>query len=287
MKKLLDEWVPDIDTSQPNDLYLFVDAGQIEQFAQKIYRVPGEIDLEPIYMLPPYDHLREVSPYIVKVTDSVKEWFIEQNSVTAGFFFSSQFEIDDLCEHFRQCIKVMTPYGSKVFLKMAQSEAACALLENDNPHFWFMLEQAWLPTRAGWKELDKPEHLENEIQWPLVLTESVWQEFGQIAWLTSLEGVQEHIQNYFPHLTDYSDFNRWLKEKAKEAYDQGFTSIQDLLFFFNIIGYLGEEAVYTNQYPDIYQLITSPSVRTPSQRIEQAAKLAYEYSQSMSNEQEQ
>ncbi|TKF31255.1 hypothetical protein FCV50_12000 [Vibrio kanaloae] len=58
------------------------------------------------------------------------------------------------------------------------------------------------------------------------------------------------------------------------AYAKGFETEQDLLYYFNIIGYLGEEALLKSPYPSLTLLMDTPSLQTPSQRIAQAASLA-------------
>lgn len=58
------------------------------------------------------------------------------------------------------------------------------------------------------------------------------------------------------------------------AHAKGFETEQDLLYYFNVLGYLGEEALLNNTYPSLTQLIEQPSLHTPSQRIAQAASLA-------------
>ena len=58
------------------------------------------------------------------------------------------------------------------------------------------------------------------------------------------------------------------------CYGKGFESTRDLLFFFNVLGYLGTAWKESDAYPAITVLIMRVSSLTPSQRIEQAAELA-------------
>lgn len=117
MMLTFDGFEPDIEATENEQLYLFVDGGQVKEIAKTLYQIPGQLDLEPIFMYPPYDDIMEVSPYIIKVTDEVKAWFLAQNNVTSGFFFSSSQPLDEVCDYYRQFIQVLSPYNSKVFLK--------------------------------------------------------------------------------------------------------------------------------------------------------------------------
>ncbi|MEF1286141.1 DUF4123 domain-containing protein, partial [Vibrio sp. M250220] len=66
----------------------------------------------------------------------------------------------------------------------------------------------------------------------------------------------------------------WVCSQMDSAYAKGFETEQDLLYYFNILGYVGEQALLKNTYPNLTQLIEQPSSHTSSQRIVQAASLA-------------
>ncbi len=281
-----DDWAPEFDIPGDGSLLLFLDSTQIESCAQKLFEVEGEIDVEPIYILEPFDELLEVSPYVVRVTPQIMSWFYSQQTPTAGFFFTSKQSIEAICCHFRHAIKVRTPYDRDVFFKMAHSEVAWVMLKNDVTHYWAMIDQAWLPTRVGWKILTKPDFVPEALKWPLQLTDRLWQQLSQVTWMNTLQAITLHLEAHFPALIAQDEYDAWLNATASEAYQLGFNTERDLLFYFNIIGWLGEEAVSSEQYPDIHQLVFLPSLETPSQRIEQASELAYRYFQSPSVSQE-
>lgn len=286
-----DEFIPDMDVEENEQLYLFVDGGQFDDLPKDLYSVSGTIDLEPIYMEPPYDALMAVSPYVVKATDEFKAWFFAQNKVIAGFFFSSSLPIEEICEHFRQVIKVISPYGSDVYLKMANAECAWVFLAQEDPYYWKAFNHVWVPTRLGWQALERPDDLkldEFDFSKPLKISDEIWGKLGEVSWRNTLEELAIHMQKFFPEIEQHTtDFHQWLDSEGKVAYAKGFASQRDLTFYFNIIGYLGIDAVSEARYSDIEQLLNQPSIQTPSQRVEQAAELAYQYSQSTSNKQEQ
>lgn len=274
--------IPEITALDDQELYLCVDGAQIDALAEQLYNLDGPLELEHLYMFEPYDQLIEVSPYLIKATEPVQQWFWLQNKPTAGFFMSSSLPLESLADHFRQFIKIHPPYGGNAFFKPAHSEAAWVLLSSAEEHFWQGIDYVWVPTRKGLHEMANPftevPQPEPLTDW-LTLTDEQWQQLGNIAWQNTLDKVTAHMQRWFePMITKQPDPDVWINQHAALAYKRGMVTEQDLLMYFNIIGFLGEPAVMDSQaYPDIYQLLTQPSAETPSQRVDKAEYLAEEY----------
>ncbi|CSD01418.1 membrane protein [Vibrio cholerae] len=235
-----------------------------------------------MYLFPPFEQLKEVSPYLVLATDTVKTWFLEQNQGLAGFFFASLDSIEEIAEQLRRLIQVESPYGSTVFLKMANSECAYVLLSTQCQPLWKVINRAWLPTRQGWQYVQRPElTATQDTPVRFKLTDEQWQRLGNITWLNTLETVERHVQQWFPDLAQQWQSDPELFHRhAQWAYQQGFSSERDLMLFFNVLGFLGVDALEKGKYPEIDPLLHQASSRTPSQRIEAAAELAYQHSQS-------
>ncbi len=263
---------------QGQTLYLVVDGTQIEQLAQCLYSLEGELNLEPVYVLPPYDQLLTVSPYIIEATEAVKTWFFKRNNPTAGYFIASYCTLSELGRHYQNLITATSPYGSEVFLKMAHSECARVFFATESPIFWGEIAQVWLPGRAGWQLMTAPPFSDTTTG-TLTISDKQWQQLGKICWENTLDTLAGHMKETFPHIADnQADIRAWSGRHADIAYNKGFTTERDLLMYLTIIGLLGEQAVADEQrYPDIYQLITTGSLQTPSQRIEAAADLAWHY----------
>jgi len=287
---LSDNGMPEIEINQGERLYLFIDGGQIPEIAKTLYQISGELELEPVYMLPPFDSIKEVSPYIIRVTSDVKRWFLSQQQVTAGFFFSSSYSLDNICDYYRQFIQVLSPYDSHVLLKMAHSEVAWLMLEQSHNLFGLPMNQAWLPTRCGWKNIVPPDGISEAL--PVMtsmykISDSLWAKLGDIHWRNYVELIDTHLKKYFPELIESKkDGDLWIEEQARQAYSKGFTSGRDMLQYFNVIGCIGEIALNAKTYPEIDALIHTPSSTTPSQRIKQAAQLAYQHYQAHNQAQE-
>ncbi len=92
-----------------------------------------------------------------------------------------------------------------------------------------------------------------------------------------LINLDKHLQTHFPaYCTALTRIERWqhLRGLADEAYERGFNSERDIFRYANIFALLGDDAL--QHHSDIAELITSSSAATPSQRVEQAARIAYE-----------
>lgn len=273
--------VPDMTLDSHETLYLLVDGAQIDELAKQLYSLSGELELEPIYLDEPYDALISVSPYLIRATEPVKRWFLERNEAMAGYFLSSSLPLSQVADGLRSMIKVESPYGSTVFAKMANTECGFVLLSTGVSNLWAVMNQAWLPTRMGWQHLSKPDALMPVNEKIYKLSDEQWQLMGNVSWHNTLEKIEKHMQHWFPDtLAKFSNHANWLAEQAQTAYQKGFSSERDLLMFFNVLGFVGQQAVQEPIYPDLYQLIHQSSQQTPSQRIEAAANLAYQYSQS-------
>nr|AKN36818.1 membrane protein, putative [Vibrio sp. FF_307] len=139
------------------------------------------------------------------------------------------------------------------------------------------MNTVWLHQSGQWQTLETPFNTPPEILNPtLKLTEEQWQRFQDQAWqVTLLKTLETHMLKWFPercqHIDELSD---WVHTYMETAYAKGFETEQDLLYYFNIIGYLGEEALLKSPYPSLTLLMDTPSLQTPSQRIAQAASLA-------------
>ncbi|WP_261887453.1 DUF4123 domain-containing protein [Vibrio aerogenes] len=268
---------PDI-YAKSGQLYLLVDGGQIPDLARSLYQLPDIQTPEPIYLYPPYDELKAVSPWLIKATAEVRLWFLAQHQPTAGFFFSSDKTQDEIGDQLRTLIEVVSPYGSEVFLKMAHPEAALILLDSHCAQLWDLIQTAWLPTRDGWQIRHRPDLAGALKQLPYKLDDTQWAAFDEISWRNALEDIYLHMEKHFPHsLHEQSDPLTWTEKLTEQAYQLGFTTQDDVIHYLSIAGWLGEAALTSEKYPQIHQLIHQPSQQTPSQRIEQAAQLAEQY----------
>lgn len=257
-------------------LYLLLDGSQISGLEKKLYSLLGNPELEPIYLYPPWDQLREVTPYLVKASDTLIDWYLKNCASNEGYFIASKEKGEIIAESLRKRIQVKSPYGSDVFFKMAHSEASWIFFEDEHPLFWQHIQAVWIPTRSGWKHKKSPQKSILEGMSRVEVTDEQWKRLGEISWHNTVGNIRKYLAKWFPaQIPQPSD--EWLNQHATQAYNKGFSSERDLLLYFSILGFLGEDALHQNRYPDIQALVNKPSLDTPSQRIEKAADLAEYY----------
>lgn len=277
------------DLAKKERLYLVVDGAQVDELARALYRLEGQIELEPIYMQPPHNELLSVSPYVIEATKYVKEWFFKLNKPLAGYFISSVSPLAEICENFRNIITAESPYGSRIYIKMANAECAWVFYSTQSPQFWVHTAKVWIATRRGWQYLESPFSELPPYEKELKVSDEQWRLLGDISWDNTIEKLENHMMKWFSHEFElHKNSESWIRYHADSAYSQGFTTERDLLMYINIIGFLGEENFLdTAQHPDIHELLEQPSLQTPSQRVEAAANLAYQYSQQQYDQEKQ
>jgi hypothetical protein len=204
-------------------------------------------------------------------------WF-QQLPANTGWLLASHLTLLPLADQLRQLIEVESPYGSRILLKLAAPETMACLMVDADPWLWRGITQVWLPTRTGWHHWQVKETLADPIGDKCRLTDTQWARLGEVSWQNQQDAAYRHMQAWFPErLAQQSDPKAWTAHWAKQAYQLGFQTERDLLLFFNVLGFVGEEWWQGDDYPTLTKLLTAPSVQTPSQRVELAASWAEQH----------
>ncbi|MFM1712951.1 DUF4123 domain-containing protein [Aeromonas salmonicida] len=273
------EMAPDIELANAERLYLLLDGARIPELERVLFEQDDAPVYQPIYLYAPWDSLREVSPCLVCATPNLLDWFMQNREPSWGYLLSSQLGLLPLAERLRALIEVESPYGSRILLKLAMPETMWRLFMDDEPWLWQDVEQVWIPVRQAnqpvwWHKTVSPE-LGEPVGKQFRLSDAQWTRLGEVTWLSTLDAIWRHMNKWFPErLAEQTDAPQWIAEWAEWGYGRGFESTRDLLFFFNVLGYLGTAWKESDAYPAITALIMRISSLTPSQRIEQAAELA-------------
>ncbi|TMX36344.1 DUF4123 domain-containing protein [Vibrio sp. Hep-1b-8] len=268
---------PSFELSKSEQLFLLVEGACIPDLERQLYQLPGVMEQEPIFLYPPYNQLLSVSPRLVKATPEVQHWFFDLNQFQWGYFFSSDLSLSDAAKALRRLIMVEMPSGNPGFFRFADSHAAYVLLDTQCAMLWQPMNKAWIHQAGQWQRLENPFVIPPEIHHqPLKITDEQWRRLSLIPWQNSLPNTLiAHMQRWFPErCQQIHDLRNWVCSQMDTAYAKGFETEQDLLYYFNILGYVGEQALLKNTYPNLTQLIEQPSSHTSSQRIVQAASLA-------------
>ena len=269
--------LPELALANGEHLYLLLDGGQLPELERQLFEVSDSPAYQPLYLYAPWDSLREVSPCLVAANEPLLGWF-KSLSANTGWLLASALPLLPLADQLRQLIEVESPYGSRTLLKLAAPETMACLMVDADPWLWRGITQVWLPTRTGWHHWQVKETLADPIGDKCRLTDTQWARLGEVSWQNQQDAAYRHMQAWFPErLAQQSDPKAWTAHWAKQAYQLGFQTERDLLLFFNVLGFVGEEWWQGDDYPTLTKLLTAPSVQTPSQRVELAASWAEQH----------
>ena len=266
--------------------YLLLDGISVDNLVQRLYQWADSPDFDVLYLDTPWAELSDVSPCLIRLNgqqDPALVAFVENSHDEWGYLLFSRASRDELLSHLRWLVRVRHPLGEDMLLRLADPAVVHALFgqaERGNDATLFgPIERVVVADRiqACWHQHQCPGSTEvTRHDRPYQLTETQLELLGEVGFRGILIRLDEHLRDYFP---DYqhglSQPERWkhIRALAERAYTQGFQSEHDITLYANIFGLLGEDALQT--HIDIAELLGQASPLTPSQRIEQAADLAY------------
>lgn len=271
--------------------YLLLDGISVDNLAQHLYQWSESPDFDVLYLDTPWAELSDVSPCLVRLTgpqDPALLAFVENGHDEWGYLLFTRASRAELLNHLRWLVSVRHPLGEDMLLRLADPAVVHALLgqaarDNDVTLFG-PIEQVVAAERIeGCWHQHQRSGAAGDVRHdrPYQLSESQLEILGEVAFRGILIRLDEHMRDYFP---DYqhalSQPERWqhLRLLSEQAYAQGFHSEHDITLYANIFGLLGTDAL--SAHSDIAALVGQPSSLTPTQRIEQAADMAYARAQS-------
>lgn len=272
--------------------YLLLDGISIEVLPRRLYEWAESPDFDVLYLETPWAELSDVSPCLVRLSgqhDSALAAFVQNSQEEWGYLLFSHASRDALLKHLRWLVCVSHPLGEEMLLRLADPAVMHALLgqaKQDNDATLFgPIEQIVAADRieSAWHRHQRPGSavIQQENR-PYQLSDKQLDRLGDVAFRNILISLDAHMRDYFPHYqSTLNPSQRWqhLHALAERAYSLGFSSEYDITLYANIFGLLGNDALDRN--PDIATLVNQSSSLTPSQRIEQAADLAYARSSSV------
>ncbi|WP_462380885.1 DUF4123 domain-containing protein [Pseudomonas sp. Marseille-QA0892] len=266
--------------------YLLLDGVTVETLPKRLYEWAGSPDFEVLYLDTPWAELIDVSPCLIRLSgqqDPALADFVQNSQEEWGYLLFSNATRKAVLNHLRWLVCVSHPLGEKMLLRLADPAVMHALLnqakqENDATLFG-PIEQIVTPDRIddAWHEHQRPgPTFPSRQDRPYRLSDKQLDCLGDVAFRGTLIRLDAHMRDYFPTYQPTLNLSqRWqhLQALAERAYGLGFNSEYDITLYANIFGLLGADAL--EKHPDIATLVNQPSSLAPTQRIEQAADLAY------------
>lgn len=271
--------------------YLLLDGISVEALPQRLYQWSESPDFDVLYLDTPWAELSDISPCLVRLTgpqDPALLAFVENGHDEWGYLLFTRASRAELLNHLRWLVSVRHPLGEDMLLRLADPAVVHALLgqaarDNDVTLFG-PIEQVVAADRIEgcWHQHQRSGAAgDARHDRPYPLSESQLEILGDVAFRGILIRLDEHMRDYFPsyqHALNPSERWQHLRSLAEQAYAQSFHSEHDITLYANIFGLLGADAL--SAHGDIAALVGQPSSLTPTQRIEQAADMAYTRAQS-------
>ncbi|SFP65430.1 protein of unknown function [Ectopseudomonas composti] len=276
----------------PSDLpwdapaYLLLDGVSVENLPKRLYEWAESPDFDVLYLETPWAELSDVSPCLIRLGgqyDPALAAFMQSSHAEWGYLLFSHASRDALLKHLRWLLCVSHPLGEKMLLRLADPAVMHALLnqttQDNDATLSGPLEQIVAADRIEnvWHRHQRPgSTVITQQDRPYQLSDNQLDILGEVAFRNILISLDAHMRDYFPHYqTTLSPTQRWqhLRTLAERAYSLGFSSEYEITLYANLFGLLGDDALDRN--PDIATLVNQSSPLTPTQRIEQAADLAY------------
>jgi hypothetical protein len=266
--------------------YLLLDGISVDNLAQRLYQWAETPDFDVLYLDTPWAELADVSPCLVRLNgqqDPALVAFVENSHDEWGYLLFSHASRDELLSHLRWLVSVRHPLGEDMLLRLADPAVVHALfgqVARDNDATLFgPIGRVVVADRiqACWHQHQCPGSAEvTRHDRPYLLSEAQLDMLGEVGFRGILIRLDEHMREYFPdyqHALSQPERWQYLRTLAERAYAQGFQSEHEITLYANIFALLGEDAL--QNHADIAELLGQASPLTPSQRIEQAADLAY------------
>ncbi|VVP60674.1 hypothetical protein PS903_06106 [Pseudomonas fluorescens] len=272
----------------PDDLpwslpaYLLLDGVSAPNLAHRLHRWDN-----PVYCLyhgTRWHELADISPCLITLKgagDSLLAYFQEHAALEWGYLLFSDADALTLCKHWRRLLSVKHPSAIEVMPRIADPAVMHHLFDlaqQANSARWFgPIQHLCLPDglQAAWLQHTRPEHPASEPAEAYLLTEQELTALGDVEFRCSVFGLSDHLHTYFPEMmASYpaQEHLRYAQQVAQDAYQQGFTSEQEITLYANVLGYLAGQPL--TDHPDIVELLTVSTAQSPLKRLQRAAELA-------------
>lgn len=277
-----------ISTTLPENLpwgeqhaFLLLDGATLADVPERIKQLSPGASTIALYDCAPFTALRDISPLLVAIQhpdDAVFQFYLQRADEEWGVLLFSSAPAHDLAQHLRQLLIVEMPDGLPVILRLADAAVAQALFGSGDQRLFGPLSCVMTADSlsANWQR-HQPRLPEcPELTTPYRLSAELNTALDRADRRRGLLEVDAHLHKFFPeHLPGETLAERWpmLEQLETEANALGLSSQSELLHYANLVAWLNGTAL--EQHPSIAQLLHSPSLQPPGERVALAADLAH------------
>ncbi|CAM3524819.1 hypothetical protein BZK31_28085 [Pseudomonas floridensis] len=286
--------MPEFETG-PHDLpwsknaYLLLNAVNVPDLRKKIFDWQVDEACAMLFLQTRFRELLDHSPVLIRIDgphDPMFARFLTHTREEWGLLLFSDAGLPALARHLRWLVFVDQPVGKACHLNLSDPPVANALfglhpyhIDNrlfgpiDQVYAADIVTERWIRhERRGQPVPHDPDVLYR-------LSAEQIDALDDVAFRLIVISLDQHLRRFFP---DYLSTHTSLTSRyepvhalASEAYENGFNSEADIFHYANVMCFLATQP--PDAHPDIRALLVSPSSLTPSQRIQQANRLAVEH----------
>ncbi|MGY4664785.1 DUF4123 domain-containing protein [Pseudomonas chlororaphis] len=261
--------------------YLLLDGVSVPNLAKHLHK--WDNPAYNLYQTTRWQELSDISPYLIAlkdINDPILSYFREHAAQEWGYLLFSNANVQRLWDHWRNLLTVGHPSGVEVMPRIADPavmHSLFGLAEQAGSARWFgPFAHVCLPdgVETTWWQHKRPDPALAEPEF-YRLSDQELTALGEIEFRNFVSSLSEHLQTYFPDfMATFAEpeRRRYAQKVADDAYEQGFSSEQEITLYANIFGYLAGQPV--TEHPDINQLLTLSIPDAPLKRVERAAELA-------------
>lgn len=251
--------------------YVLIDGSKRAEAERWLYELVDAPDYRNLFDGTEWASIRDVAPLLVRTERGhplLERLSLESKTQEWGYAIASDESLGALADHLRGFITVHHPLGDKVMLRFADPTVARVLLANSGdggvPEYWSPFSAVKLPDALwdGWHLQIRPDWLpevgvgrnaESRVSFQLgELTLSGLTDTDRRATLVKL---MQHLETYFPSRVASNLRPAAVKDLRtimEQALANGYESLQALLHWGTVYGYLGEMSRWEAAAPGIY-----------------------------------
>lgn len=279
-----------LSSSLPEDLpwseqqaFLLLDGATLSNLPERLKQLSPGASTIALYDCAPFTALRDISPLLVLIQqpdDPVFQFYLQHAEEEWGVLLFSTASAHDVAQHLRQLLTVELPEGLPVVLRLADAAVAHALFGSGDQRLFGPLSCVVTAdsVNANWQRHQPRLPQSPELSTPYRLSPELNAALDRTDRRRALLELDAHWLTYFPERHDGETVAlRWpmLEQLEAEANALGLSSQSELLHYANLVAWLDGTAL--EQHPAIAQLLHSPSLQPPGERVALAADLAHSW----------